>query len=251
MSYQIFTEAYEGPIDLFYDLVVADRIDSSALSLSRLVENFLSDLAEGAPVELEHLSEFILVLALLCRLKARRMLGSQEPSVEDEPTDNPDRDLWHRLAHLTFEGAVAELADLLERRSNLLSRQVGPDWSKIQTTPRPAFRLDPQALAERAEEILARARATPDLDHLALDLPTVEEAMAELWRLVSRIAESSFEQMSRHCRDRAEEAAWFMGLMELARRGAVTISQAAPAGDIAIRRDRSPALWAPAGGAPV
>ncbi len=74
-SYQISTEAYEGPIDLFYDLVVADRIDPAALSLTRLVEGFLGELSDGTAVELEHISEFLLVLALLCRLKARRMLG--------------------------------------------------------------------------------------------------------------------------------------------------------------------------------
>ncbi len=240
MSYQISTEAYEGPIDLFYDLVVSDRINPSTLSLSRLVEGFLSDLAEGAPVDLEHLSEFVLVLALLCRLKARRMLGGPQDS-EDEPVENPDRDLWNQLAHLTFGGAVAELAERLEGRSGLLSRQVGPDWSKMRTAPQLAFHLDPEGLAELAGEVLARAQAVPDLDHLALDLPTVEESMAELWRRVSRAVESSFEELSHYCCDRAEEAAWFMGLMELTRQGTVRISQAAPTADIVIRHDRSPA----------
>ena len=94
MSYQIFTEAYEGPIDLFYDLVVADRIDPSAVNLSRLAESFLSELADGAPVDLEHLSGFVLVLALLCRLKARRMLGSTRDALEEAPVESPDRDLW-------------------------------------------------------------------------------------------------------------------------------------------------------------
>lgn len=249
VSYQISTEAYEGPLDLFYDLVVADRIDPSALSLSRLVENFLSELTAGTPVELEHLSEFVLVLALLCRLKARRMLGAQRDFVEEEPMENPDRDLWFRLAHMTFQEAVQELTRRLEQRSVLCSREAGPDWSKMGSTPQLAFRLDPGNLADLARQIMSRARAVPDLDHLALDLPTVEEAITELRRLIGRMGESSFHKLSHHCADRFEEAAWFMGLMELARQGRVRISQTAPRGDIHIRSGMAPtSMMAAAGG---
>ena len=240
-SYQISTEAYEGPIDLFYDLVVADRIDPSVLSLSSLVESFLSEISEGAAVDLEHVSQFVLVLALLCRLKARRMLGAQRVSSEDEPVMNPDRDLWYRLAHITFQGAVQALADRLEERSGLRSREAGPDWSSMGSTPELAFRLDPGNLAELARDMMRRESATPDLDHLAMDIPTVEEATTRLWRLMGRIGESSFENLAQHCADRVEEAVWFMGLLELARQGRLQISQTGPREDIRIQATLSSA----------
>lgn len=234
-SYQISTEAYEGPIDLFYDLVAADRIDPSVLRLSSLVESFLSEIADGTPVELEHLSQFVLVLAMLCRLKARRILGAPRTSTEEEPIGNLDRDLWYRLAHLTFQEAVQALAELLEERSGLRSREAGPDWSNLGSTPQLAFRLDPENLAELARDMMRREWATPDLDHLAMDIPTVEEATIRLWRLMGGIGESSFEKLSQRCADRVEEAVWFMGLLELARQGRVRISQSGPQGDIRIR----------------
>ena len=241
MSYQIFTEVYEGPIDLFYDLVVADRIDSSTLSLTGLVERFLSELAEGTPTDLEHVSEFLLVLAFLCRLKARRMLSAPDDFPDEEPTENPDRELWYQLAQLTFGQVVEELTELLESRSRVRSREAGPDWSKISDTPPLDLSLDPGYLARLANEVFSAARAVPDLDHLALDLPTVEQAISDLWRLLSRTREGSFEDLSHHCGDRAEQAVWFMGLMELAHQGRVSISQAAPHEDIRIRPDHTPA----------
>ena len=249
-SYQISTEAYQGPIDLFYELVVSDRIDPAALSLSRLVESFLAELADGPSIELEHVSEFVLVLALLCRLKARRMLGARRDLSGEEPAENPDRDLWYRLSRLTFGEAVRELADLLERRSGLLPREAGPDWSKMPTTPELAFRLEPAGLADLVREIMSRAGPEPDLDHLAFDLPTVEEAISALGRLVGRVGESSFGELSRRCGDRAEEAVWFMGLLELARQGKVRISQAAPWEDIRIRPGGRPAPMMAAAGGP-
>lgn len=239
-SYQISTEAYEGPIDLFYDLVVTNRIDPSILSLSGLVEGFLRELSEGAAMELEHLSEFVLVLALLCRLKARRVLGAQRDMSAEEPVENPDRELWYRLAHVTFREAVQELAHRLEQRSTLNSRAVGPDWSKVETTPELTFRLDPQNLADLAGNIMSRVDGRPDLDHLALDLPTVDEAMERLWRLIGRTGESSFERLSHKCADRVEEAAWFMGLMELARQGRVRVSQVEPRGEIHVEPGSDP-----------
>ncbi len=234
-SYQISTEAYEGPIDLFYDLVVTDRIDPAALSLSRLVERFLSELSEGIPVELEHISEFLLVLALLCRLKARRMLEAGRDPLEEDPAENPDRDLWFRLAHLTFREAMDELVERLGKRAGLHPRQAGPDWSKMDSTPELAFRLDPEDLADLAIEIMSRVPAILDLDHLALDLPTVEEAVAELLRLVGEVGDSSFEVLATRCGDRVEVAAWFMGLMELAREGRVQLSQSASGGAIHVQ----------------
>ena len=240
-SCHISTEAYEGPIDLFYDLVVTDRIDPSILSLSGLVESFLSELFQGPPVDLEHLSEFVWVLALLCRLKARRMLGSQRALPEEASMENPDRDLWYRLANLTFREAVQELADRLEQRSGLRPREAGPDWSTLASTPELAFSLDSEDLADLARDLMTGARATPDLDHLALDLPTVEEATDRLWSLVGPVGEWSFEKLSDRCVDRIEEAVWFMGLLELARQGRVRISQNAPREDIRIEARAVPA----------
>ena len=240
-SYHISTDAYEGPIDLFYDLVVADRIDPSELSLSRLVEGFLTELAEGTPVELEHISEFVLVLALLCRLKARRMLGAGRDLTEEEPIANPDRELWFRLAHVTFAGVMEEMAERLKRRSAWKARQVGPDWSKIDTTPDLAFRLDSENLVDLLTELLSRSPSIPDLDHLAMDLPTVEEATAELWRMIGKVGDSSFGALALHCADRVEQAAWFMGLMELVREGKVRVSQSAAHNSISVRRSMAAA----------
>ena len=234
-SYQISTEAYEGPIDLFYDLVVADRIDPTLLNLSMMVESFISEMSDDPPAELEHLSEFLWVLALLCRLKARRVLGKNRDFLAEEPVENPDRHLWNRLAHLTFQDSVEHLMELLERGAGRHARQAGPDWSKLDTPPRTVVRLDPEELAELVGGVMERVVAVADLDHLALDLPTVEEATARLWKLIEGAGDSSFDAVSQVCADRVEEAAWFMGLMELAHGGRVLVSQEVPEGAILIR----------------
>lgn len=235
-SYQICTEAYEGPIDLLYELVASDRIDPAALSLARLVEGFLEEISDASPVDLDHVSEFLLVLALLCRLKARRMLGAGlDPGAQDLP-ENPDRDLWFQLARLTFEEATAELVSRLRERAGFKAREAGPDWSKMNSAPELAFCLDPGDLARVATDILARVSAIPYLDHLPLDIPDPAQVKAELWRLIGEVGDTSFHSLAGGCGDRIEMTAWFMGLLELAREGKVSISQSTPAGRILVQR---------------
>jgi len=235
-SYQINTEAYEGPIDLFYDLVVSDRIDPAALSLARLVEGFLAEMSDESPVNLGHVSEFLLVLALLCRLKARRILGTGLEAGAEELPENPDRDLWFRLARLTFEEATEDLASRLRERAGFKPREAGPDWSRMESAPELAFKLDPGDLARVATDIMARVAAIPDLDHLPLDIPDPEQVKSELWRLIGEVGETSFHSLTRGCGDRIEMAAWFMGLLELAREGRVSLSQPTPEGGILVQR---------------
>ena len=83
---------------------------------------------------------------------------------------------------------------------------------------------------------MARVSAIPDLDHLPLDIPDPEQVKAELWRLLGEVGDTSFHSLAGGCGDRIEMAAWFMGLLELAREGRVSLSQSTPAGRILVQR---------------
>ena len=55
------------------------------------------------------------------------------------------------------------------------------------------------ALALLAVKVFARQDLEPDLDHLDLDLPSVEAAIAELRSRVEAATVSSFEKLTEHC----------------------------------------------------
>ena len=65
----------------------------------------------------------------------------------------------------------------------------------------------------------------PDLDHLDLDLPSVEHAIDELRVRISSLAESTFEDVVAHCTRKVEIVAYFLALLELARWGMVDVAQ--------------------------
>jgi chromatin segregation and condensation protein Rec8/ScpA/Scc1 (kleisin family) len=84
--------------------------------------------------------------------------------------------------------------------------------------------------------VFARAVLEPDLDHLDLDLPSVESAIDDLQERVQMETVASFEDLTEHCRRPVEVAAYFLALLELARWGLIEVSQADWASAIQVRR---------------
>jgi chromatin segregation and condensation protein Rec8/ScpA/Scc1 (kleisin family) len=85
--------------------------------------------------------------------------------------------------------------------------------------------LDADGLAGLALSVFARAGAEPDLDHLDLDLPSVEAAIGEMRARVAELTMASFETLVEHCTRPVEVAAYFLALLELARWGLIEVSQ--------------------------
>jgi chromatin segregation and condensation protein Rec8/ScpA/Scc1 (kleisin family) len=80
-------------------------------------------------------------------------------------------------------------------------------------------------LAKVAARVFARAVAEPDLDHLDLDLPSIEAAIAEISSRVEQAAASTFEDLVAHCSRPVEIAAYFLALLELVRWGMIEVEQ--------------------------
>ena len=76
-----------------------------------------------------------------------------------------------------------------------------------------------------AARVFTRVAAEPDLDHLDLDLPSVEAAIHELRARIAELTVAGFDELTEHCRHPIELAAYFLALLELARWGLVAVSQ--------------------------
>ncbi|MBW3666588.1 MAG: hypothetical protein KY394_03225, partial [Actinobacteria bacterium] len=84
---------------------------------------------------------------------------------------------------------------------------------------------DNYVFADTIARNIAFDEAEPDLDHFDLDLPKIEEAIADLRRRVEEATMASFDELTGHLRRPVEVAAYFVGLLEMARWGLIEISQ--------------------------
>lgn len=228
MTYHVRTTVFEGPLDLLLQLVARHQVEVTRLGLTDVVTEYLAFLHEMADLDIEVTSEFLLIAATLVQMKAQSLLpspGELDLEEELELIEERDRLLSRLLACVTFKDVAAVLSRRLQEVNRVVPRISGIDQP---IAPPPAvieLPIDPASLAHVAATVIARHDAEPDLDHLDLDLPSVEEAIADLRRRVEEATMASFDSLTGHLRRPVEVAAYFVALLEMARWGLIEISQ--------------------------
>ncbi len=228
MSYHVKTAVFEGPLDLLLQLITRHQVDVTALSLSDLVSEYLSFLDEMRELDLEVTSEFLLIAATLIQLKIRKLLpDDSEVDLDEELALLSERDrlLSRLLMCVTFKDVAAVLSARLQATNRYVPRVSGIDQHIELPAPQVRIPVDVAGLAAIAERVFAAEHAEPDLDHLDLDLPSVQSAIDELRVRVAETVDTSFDDLVSHCTRRVEIAAYFLAVLELARWGMIEVAQ--------------------------
>jgi segregation and condensation protein A len=229
MTFHVRTTVFEGPLDLLLQLITKHQVEISAVGLTDVVGEYLSFLDEMTELDLDVTSEFLLIAATLVQLKAQSLLPtSAELELDDELAlaEERDRLLSRLLASVTFKDVAAVLRRRLKESNRLVPRISGLDQKIASPAPEVTIPVSAEGLAEIADRVFKRAALEPDLDHLDLDLPSVELAIDELRVRLRRDTIASFEELTEHCSRPVEVAAYFLALLEMARWGLIEVSQA-------------------------
>ncbi len=229
MAFEVKTAVFEGPLDLLLQLITRHQVDISEVSLLEVVSEYLTFIDEMRDMDLEIASEFLLIAATLIQLKARHLLPDDAGVDIDEELalmEERDRLLARLLACVTFKDVAAVLKYRLQEHARFVGRSVGFEPGMLDDrTPDVVIGAGSHELAATAARVLARAAAEPDLDHLELDLPSVDDAIHDLQTKVEALAETTFDEVVAHCTRRVEVVAYFLALLELARWGMVRVAQ--------------------------
>jgi len=253
MTYNVRTTVFEGPLDLLFQLITKRQVEITAIGLTEVVEEYLAFLDEMQEMDIEVTSEFLLIAAALVRLKAQALLPSSGGlDLDDELAlaEERDRLLSRLLAGLTFKDAAAALMRRLETGRRLVPRTSGIDQRIEATTPEAILPLSAEGVADLAAKVFARETQSPDLDHFDFDLPSVGLAIDDLRSKVALAVASSFDELTGHCTRPVEVAAYFLALLEAARRGLVEVSQQDWLSRIEVRSGESGSLESAPGPAP-
>lgn len=241
MAYHVKTSVFEGPLDLLLQLITRHQVDVAALSLGDLVTEYLSYLEAMRTLDLELTSEFLLMAATLIQLKARRLLPEDvDPDLDEELAlmEERDRLLSRLLVCVTFKDVAAVVAARLRAGNRFVPRTGGLDENVVVRPPDVELAVTAEGLVRIAARVLTSGGEDPDLDHLDLDLPSVQSALEDLQVRVAADAEVTFDALVSHCTRRVEVAAYFLALLELARWGMIDIAQEDWLSEITVRRRR-------------
>ncbi len=229
--------AFAGPIELLLELVGRREVEVTEVSVAAIVDDFLEIVEAASDLDLEAASKFLLVAATLIQIKTRRLFpDADDIEIDEELLVDAERDVL--LARLLGARAFADVAEVLRD-----ALDQGEKYSPNTYVGRPELNSAPPAILDRVEPPdLTRLAETMfsqpigeiiDLSHVQPVRETVTDAVARLTLTLPDAGETTFKTL---CRDltRLEAVVHFLALLELLKAGAVAVSQAGLADDIAV-----------------
>jgi segregation and condensation protein A len=238
VAIDVTTPVYEGPFDLLLHLIMREEVDIHEISLSTIVDGYLTELARMEELNLEIATEFLLIAATLVEIKARRLLpGRENVDLDDELALWEERDLL--LARLleckTFKDVARVLARFVDDADRVYGRTVGPDERFADVMPDPLEGLNLFKL-ERAFVNAITPKPVPTFStfHISPIRFTVAEAVSNMMTSLPNVGTSSFRQLTSHFVERLEVIVCFLAILEMYKQGYIDILQADRFGDIEV-----------------
>ena len=239
MTYVVTTPSFSGPIEPLLQLISSPDVDILDVPLGPVVDAFVATLRdESVSLEVEDLSEFLLIAAILLELKSQKLLPGRDATEPDEEFIGwEERDVL--LARLLELRTYASLADsfvgLFERAARAFSRLRGIDDGFV---VQPPDLLAGVTTAQLAAAYLRGIEEKPvpvvRLNHVTVDAVTVAETVVALAQRLPAMGRLSFRELTAGLQTRIEIIVHFLAVLELCKLGHLELGQGATFGDVEI-----------------
>jgi segregation and condensation protein A len=239
VTFVVTTPSFSGPVELLLQLISSHELDVLDVPLAPIVDAFVALLRdESVTVDVEDLSEFLLIAAILLEMKSQRLLPGRDSTEPDEEFVGwEERDVL--LARLLELRTYASLADafvsLFERASRAYPRIRGVDDGFVVTPP------DLLAGVTSSDLALAYLRGIEEkpvpvvrLNHVTVDAVSVAETVVSLAQRLPALGPLSFRALTEGLGSRIEVIVHFLALLELCKLGRVNLGQGATFGEVRI-----------------
>lgn len=222
MGYEVRIASFEGPLDLLLQLVEAQKLEITEVSLVQVTEPFLQYLrgAEGRLLPHE-LADFLLIAAKLVYLKSKALL----PSLQDaELEEGPDLASQLKMYQLFAKAAITLGA--LARASTTSWGRPRPSLPPLEIGFRPPSELTLEILTQSYRALVRRLEPLLQLPQAAVDrVISLEEKMAHLTRRLAQVKRVSFHAFLAESESRLEVAVSFLALLELIKQRSLRVEQ--------------------------
>jgi len=233
--YTIDTPAFAGPLDLLLHLIDREELDITAISLSRVTEQYLSQIEQLKENRMEQLIDFLVVGARLVLIKSRALLPTvpAAPGDGDEEEDPAEALIRQLHQYRRFKQAALWLH---EREEHGLRT-----YLRVAPTIKPQGQLDMSgvSLDSLMDAVRAAMRRAEDLkDSVSLARPrriTIQGQIERLRRRVRGGSKLRFEELLSSYSSRLEIAVTLLAVLELIKRREVTAVQQSMFGPIELR----------------
>ena len=218
-------DAFSGPFDLLLALVLREELELVEVPIVDVVLAYLARVEGAQEVDLESLSEFLVLVAALCELKSRLLVDADAEDEEELDAESAAEELALRLAEYQRFKRAAEWLAQRRAAAGLRVFRTGP---APYGPPRPAAPLVEEQPARLAEAMLHLLEPPARVDTTTIRRRAVAmRPFVERFRLLVRGRGGFVFDDEVADLERGAQAAAFVALLELIKRGEARADQAA------------------------
>lgn len=264
MSYRVSTQVYSGPFDLLLQLVTRQKVDIGAISISEVAEQYLAEVERIEALDLDVASDFLLVAATLLDIKAASLVPQEAPSksVDDDEDDEDLEELsaldgdalrevliQRLIAYKQFKGAAAALGARMQAESRMRARVAGPDPEFLGLMPDYLAGITLRGLAVICADLDGKRQTfLLEAEHVAPHRVPLDLTVASVDRFTMAHQTCTFRELLDGDATTEQLVVTFLAMLELAKRGSLTLSQDEIFGTIQINRVEGAEAYVPGEG---
>ena len=234
MSYRVSTQVYSGPFDLLLQLVTRQKVDIGAISISEVAEQYLAEAERIEALDLDVASDFLLVAATLLDIKAASLVPQEAPRKADDDDDEFDEDL-------------EELS--MQAESRMHPRVAGPDPEFLGLMPDYLAGITLRGLAVICADLDGKRQTfLLEAEHVAPHRVPLDLTVASVDRFTMAHQTCTFRELLDGDATTEQLVVTFLAMLELAKRGSLTLSQDEIFGTIRINRVEGAEAYVPGEG---
>lgn len=261
MSYRVSTQVYSGPFDLLLQLVTRQKVDIGAISISEVAEQYLAEAERIEALDLDVASDFLLVAATLLDIKAASLVPQEVPnkSVDDDEDDEDLEELsaldgdalrevliQRLIAYKQFKGAAAALGARMQAESRMHPRVAGPDPEFLGLMPDYLAGITLRGLAVICADLDGKRQTfLLEAEHVAPHRVPLDLTVASVDRFTMAHQTCTFRELLDGDATTEQLVVTFLAMLELAKRGSLTLSQDEIFGTICINRVEGAEVYVP------
>ncbi len=230
MSYAVKLEQFEGPLDLLLELIEAEKLDVSQLSLARVTDGYLQHLHANPQIPPEELADFLVVATRLLFIKSRLLL----PFLNMMDAE-PEGDLESQLRiYKEYLDAAKGIEAMIGKRRFLFVHEKLP-YVDIGFAPPKKF--EASQMAEFFRQVIMRLEPLVKVPTAVVEKTvSIHEKIRQIQGMIATAQKMSFRSVLVTAESKTEIIVSFLALLELVKQRSVSVEQDALWGDITISK---------------
>lgn len=240
--YKVRIDKFEGPFDLLVYLIQNAKMDIYDIRVAEITEQYIAYLKEMGELNVEVSSEFIVLAAVLIRLKSRMLLPRVNEIGEIVIDEDPRMELASRLAEYVRTKKIAEMLQERMEANECVHEKPAEDMSIYLDSPDELLKTDIEQFVSAFNAFLQKKKRVVDVkkryQRIKRDRASIEERINYMSMIIKdrvSVGESiDFARLVPEDADRYDVTLSFMSLLEMIKMQEVDAKQDRNYGNISV-----------------